>query len=221
MKYLATLLGLASLVVVGCGEPKSVLVRRPTSPVADAAVTAMWSTEVSQVARDGDWILTRSYYALADAITLTTPGENLSHASILDAQRGTIIEAVGAGVREIPLSELVARNHYVIVVRPSRMTADDQRAALARARTRVGAPYDAAGMFGVDHEDAFYCSELVYWASQTEARSGSHETVVTPADLMKYGEVIYWSGARTDPQVMELASARAARPARTAATLNE
>ena len=32
--------------------------------------------------------------------------------------------------------------------------------------------------------------------------------IITPPDLMKYGEVIYWSGKRTDPQVLDVATSR-------------
>ena len=217
MTRLGGLLIVAILTAVGAAgcDPKSAMVHRPENPSADAAVTAMWTREIHGVARDGDWILTRSYYAMGDAIALATPGEDLSHASIYDATHDTVIEAVRSGVREIPLAKLVDRNHYVIVVRPSGMTAADEALALARARTRLGAPFDITGMIGVDHADAYYCSELVYWASQTEAHSGRHERVITPADLMKYGEVIYWSGKRTDPQIMELATSRAPRAPRT------
>ena len=61
------------------------LVSRPENPVVDTAVSAMWTNEIKTVARDGDWILTRSYYAVADAIAKIAPGEDLSHASIYDA----------------------------------------------------------------------------------------------------------------------------------------
>jgi uncharacterized protein YycO len=197
------------IAAAACTRP-SVVVKRPADTRSDQAVTAMWTAEIGKVARDGDWILTRSYYLVGDAIAAMTSGsgEALSHASIYDARKGTVIEAVSDGVREIPLAQLVDRNHYVIVVRPSHMTAADQRDALARARTRLGAKFDITGMFGLDHEDAYYCSELVYWASQTEARSGHRERVVTPSDLMSYGEVIYWSGKRDDQQVMAQAASR-------------
>ena len=184
--------------LAGCSAP-SVLVKRPADPALDSAWTARWATEIRRVARDGDWILTRSYYAVGDLIALTPPGEDLSHASIYDARRDTVIEAVGSGVREITLVALLARNHHVIVVRPANMTAVEEAAALARARSQLGVAFDSWGMFGFDDPETFYCSELVFWASQTEARSGRRERVVTPADLMKYGEVIYWSGKRGDP----------------------
>lgn len=219
------MLRLSSLVVLaafaagastGCAhEPKSVMVKRPDDTTADAAITKMWASEIRKVARDGDWILTRSYYAVSDGIVVLTPGEDLSHASIFDAKHDTIIESIESGVREMPLEQLVGRNHYVIVVRPTGMTAADEAEALARARGVIGAPYDIGGMFGLETPGKYYCSELVFWASQTEARSGRHETIVTPSDLMKYGEVIYWSGKRDDKQVMELATARAPRTSTT------
>jgi uncharacterized protein YycO len=202
-------LSISSLLLFAACSHQSVLVKRPADTSTDQAVTAMWTTEISSTARDGDWILTRSYALVADGIVAVTPGESLSHASIYDAEHGTVIEAISDGVREVPLSQLVGRNHYVIVVRPSNMTAAEQHDAVVRARSKLGSKYDISGLVGVDHQDQYYCSELVYWASQTEARSGRKEHVVTPSDLMSYGEVIYWSGKRDDDQVMALAKARA------------
>ena len=203
---------LAILAVVSglgaCHEPKSLIVHRPEDPAVDAAVTKMWAHEIRHVARNGDWILTRSYYALADAITLGTGGEGISHASIYDAKHDTVIEAVESGVREIPLSQLLDRNHYAIVVRPSGMTVNDQQHALERARTQLGAEFDEFGMLGFDDPDKFYCSELVWWASETATRTDDEPIVITPSDLMKYGDVIYWSGKRDDEQIMELAGER-------------
>lgn len=188
------------------------LVKRPESKDVDKAVTAMWSHEIHQVAQDGDWILTRSYYMIADAISKTTEGVDLSHASIYDAKRDTIIEAVGDGVREIPLADLVQRNHYVIVVRPAGMTAAQRARSVERARSRIGTPFDKAGLFGLDDPNKLYCSELVWWAAQGELRTGEHHRVITPVELMQYGEVVYWSGQRTDEQVMALATERDAQP---------
>jgi hypothetical protein len=207
----ASLAAAAAVALTGCSEPRSVMVKRPQDPQVDSAVTAMWSHEIHGVAQDGDWIVSRSYYLVADGISLAAPGEPLSHASIYDAKRDTVIEAVGDGVREIPLSKLVQRNHYLIVIRPSNMTAAERRHSVERARSRIGTPFDFRGMFGIDNKDALYCSELVWWAAQTELRTGQHETVVTPADLMKYGEVVYWSGKRTDEQIMSLAMNHDAR----------
>jgi hypothetical protein len=209
MNRLAVAFALVAAVVVtslsGCAEPHSIMVKRPENPQVDAAVTTMWSHEIHDVAKDGDWILSRSYYLVADGISVIAPGEPLSHASIYDAKRDTVIEAVGSGVREIPLSQLVQRNHYLIVVHPSGMTDDERRHAVERARTRIGTPFDTTGMLGFNSKDKLYCSELVWWAAQGELRYGDHHTIITPAGLMNYGAVVYWSGKRTDEQVMALA----------------
>lgn len=205
---LATLLFFALLAGCHPTQAKSVMVHRPDDRVADAAVSELWAAEIRNVARDGDWFLSRSYYAVGDVIALTTRGEDLSHAAIYDKTRDMVVESVGEGVREVPLVTFLKRNHYVIVVRPASMTAADQVHALARAKTKIGLPFDIRGMFGFDNPNAWYCSELVYWASQTEARSGRHETVITPPDLMKYGEVIYWSGKRDDLQLQQIAVER-------------
>ncbi len=208
MIRLATLTVLAGVLFTGCAEPKSFLVKRPEDKQMDRAVTEMWSDEIANVARDGDWILSRSYYAIADAITKIAPGEELSHASIYDAKSNSIIEAVNAGVREIPLADIVQRNHYVIVVRPRHQSAKEGTEAVARARAAIGTPFDHWGFFGLQEDDKFYCSELVWWASRGEAKNGGHETIITPANLMQYGEVVYWSGKRDDAQVQALAAAR-------------
>ena len=70
MTRLSGVLIVASLMALGAAgcDPTSVMVHRPETPSADAAVTAMWTREIHGVARDGDWILTRSYYAMGDAI---------------------------------------------------------------------------------------------------------------------------------------------------------
>lgn len=199
------LVAVVAALFTGCAEPHSVMVKRPQDKNLDSAITAMWSHEIHNVAQDGDWILTRSYYMVADGISVMTRGEDLSHASIYDAQKDTIIEAVGDGVREIPLSELIQRNHYVIVVRPRAMSAAERRHSVNRARSRIGTPFDTAGLFGIDQKDAVYCSELVWWAAQGELRTGDEHTVITPSELMKYGEVVYWSGKRSDTQIQALA----------------
>jgi hypothetical protein len=209
---------LAAISISSACSARSRLIHRPDDARVDAAITAMWTAEIRRTARTGDWLLSRAYYLVSDLIVLGTSGEALSHGSIYDASRDTVIESIGSGVREIPLEQLVARNHLVLVVRPSNMTAADGRAAVARARTRIGAPFDATGMFGFDDPDRFYCSELVYWASQTAARTGSHERVVTPSDLMMYGEVISWSGVRDDAGVGELATLRRRAAPRATAT---
>jgi len=150
-----------ALLALSACAPHLASVRAPT-PVDGTAVTALWASEIRLVARDGDWLI-------------ASAGDEPTSAAMYDA-RGLALEASGP----VPLEQLVATAHAVIVVRPANMTADDEAAALARARTDSAA--DGA--------------TLVYRASQTEARTGAHAQAITPAELMQYGEVIYWSGPR-------------------------
>jgi uncharacterized protein YycO len=189
----------------GCMNHASVLVKRPENKVADAAVTELWTADVKRIARDGDWILSRSYYLTSDMIATFTGGEDLSHASIYDAQRGTVIESVGSGVREISLEQLMKRNAHVIVVHPSGLTGAERTHSVERARSRLGQAFDTGGLIGLGAADKVYCSELVWWASQMELRTGDHQRVITPSELIEYGQVVYWSGERDDAQIQNVA----------------
>ncbi len=205
--FVLSAIAVSALNLGGCVTSwHSVKVHRPDDKVVDQTVTQMWADEVRNVAQDGDWILSRSYYFVGDVISTFTPGEDLSHASIYSAKTGTVIEAVTPVVREIPLEQLIQRNHYIIVVRPNKLTAEERAASVVKARSKIGAPFDTRGMFGFDNPDAFYCSELVYWAADVEHRFNDSQTVITPPEMMNYGQVVYWSGMRSDPQVLAAAA---------------
>jgi uncharacterized protein YycO len=207
---LVRLAALAAVSVLAACNAHSVKLQRPTDVHVDRTVTEMWSGDIRTIAQDGDWILSRSYYLSGDVIATFTSGEDLSHASLYSATTGTVIESVSSGVREIPLEDFVHRNHHLILVRPSRLTAADRAESVQIARAKVGYPFDARGMFGLDNPDAFYCTELVYWAARVEDRYGDSQAVITPSELMQYGEVVYWSGERTDPQIEHAAAGHVA-----------
>ncbi len=194
-------LAAAALFQVACGP--SLYRKKPASPVVNDAITAMWSKDIKEHAQSGDWILTRSYSAIGDVIAIGSGGEEISHAVIYDAERGTVIEAITPKVREVPLEELLARNRIAIVVRPNGTTHASRRASVARARGAVGSKFDYTGLFGISSGSKFYCSELVVWASGVERG----DFVVTPASLLKRGEVLYLSGVRDDALVQRTALA--------------
>jgi hypothetical protein len=174
---------LIAITAIGACTANLVEVRRSDDRADHAAVTQLWDDEVRRIARDGDWIIARA-----------SATGTLVYAGMYDHTHATLVEADDAGaIRETPLGDALARSHSLIIVRPSNMTAVDAADALARARTRLGTehPGNPAG--------------FLTWASQTAARAGSSDTA-TPADLMRYGEVVYWSGGRDDEQVMVLAS---------------
>lgn len=198
-----TSLSLLALLLATACTSGSLVVDKPTDLTVNREVDAMWIRDIRRVARSGDWILSRSYSMTGDMVTATTIGESLSHASIYDAERGTIIEAINPVVREVPLESLVARNRYLVVVRPSGLTERQQLASVARARAQVGAAFDYGGLFGFDDPAEFYCSELVAWAANV--RHG--EVVVSPANLFDLGEAIYFSGARDDQATQRAAAA--------------
>ena len=194
----------------------SMVVEKPADPAINQAVTALWARDVRRTAQTGDWILSRSYSMTGDLIAAATFGENLSHASIYDAERGTIIEALRPVVREVPLENLLARNRVVIVVRPTGLSQEARLASVERARAQVGTEFDIGGIVGAGAEDRFYCSELVLWASQ---KGGTAGAIVTPSELVQHGEVVYYSGERNDPALIDtarLAFARERRDLRTA-----
>lgn len=206
LTFLAALLILI-LVLSACGGG-SLVVKKPADEATNQAVTAMWARDVRHKAQTGDWILSRSYSKTGDFIAAVTSGESLSHASIYDAERGTIVEALQPVVREVPLENLLARNHVVIVVRPAGLTQEERLASVERARSVVGAKFDFTGMLGAGSDDRFYCSELVLWASQMDGTAGA---VVTPSELVQHGEVVYFSGERSDPALIDTARVTEAR----------
>lgn len=199
--FTATTLTTLAIVLSATACGGSVVRKKPQDPTVNRAVTTMWARDIKRVARDGDWILTRSYSAVGDVIAMGTRGPEISHASVYDAERGTAIEAVRPVVREVPLEHLLERNRVAIIVRPYGLTDAQRHAAVSRARSAIGKKFDVGGMFGMDDADEFYCSELVVWAAQIE----THSFVVTPASLVDYGEIIYLSGVRESADLQRVA----------------
>lgn len=190
----------------GCWKG-SLYAERPKDRVVDFAIDKLWADEIRRVARDGDWIVSRSLTSTGDLLTMVSSGEKFSHASIVDVTHGTIIEAITPVVREISLEELLSRNWYVVVVRPSGQTAEEAKASLERARGELGKEFDLWGFVGYPQPGLWYCTELVYWASGFEESHGAH-AVLFPNELLDYGEVIYYSGRRDDRQVQRIAAER-------------
>ena len=203
LPFLVALFVVATGAATGCGSA-SMYRHKPTDPSVNQAVTAMWAQGIRSQAQSGDWILTRSYSAIGDLIALGSRGKELSHASIYDADTDTVIEAIGSGVREVPLTHLLARNRVAIVVRPNHSTTRSRQAAVERARAVVGSPFDYGGLFGFQTDEKFYCSELVVWAANLEHNGW----VTTPSSLIERGTIIYSSGIREDRQVQLTAVTR-------------
>lgn len=89
-----------------------------------------------------------------------------SHVALIDAGRGTVIEAVWPEVREMPLAAVIDRHpQHAVQGLPG-----DAARVLECARRQLGRPYDLRGMLGLGlHRDwqdqsAWWCSELVAWS---------------------------------------------------------
>ncbi len=202
LAVLALLIKVA-LVQLACGG--SVLVKRPKHAPTDRAITALWVDEIRHIAKPGDILLSRSYSLPGDIIAVGTSGEDLSHAALWDAERGVVIEAITPRVHTVSLDKFVHRNRYIILVRPRGLTDAQRVAAVERARGAIGLGFDVLGMLGInDRDDKYYCTELV-----ADAIGGIDAgRIITPNELMEYGDVVYFSGLRDAPQVQEQAVGR-------------
>src|SRR5688500_15282928 len=89
---LAALITGLCLAQAGC-YTGSLYADRPKNKLVDLAISQMWADEIRRIARDGDWILSRSLTWEGDTISFLTGYEQFSHASIVDVTNGTIIEA--------------------------------------------------------------------------------------------------------------------------------
>jgi hypothetical protein len=91
-----------------------------------------------------DIIVSTARHAVSYAIragTLST----VSHA-MLYAGNGNVIEAVGSGVREIPIEQAIGDAILAVAYRDNRVTPSIAQAIVDYARGRVGNPYNYAGV---------------------------------------------------------------------------
>jgi hypothetical protein len=159
------------------------------------AETQNWVERVRRDARDGDWIAIRGYHP-ADHLVAGATLQPLSHAAILDISRDEVIEAVAPKVRVVSLTEFITHTHRFEIIRPQGATPEAGREAVARAREKVGTPYDFLGTIGLPSEKRAYCSELCAWAWSVEVdRKGPHK-VFHPAHMSAYGDVLFAAGPR-------------------------
>lgn len=193
---------------LGAGCSHSMIVARPDDPQLDTAYSEMFIADLERNAQEGDIILRRGYAVLSDVITLVTPGPDMSHAAIYDAQTKTVIEAVDGGVRENNLRAYASGAHRVMIVRPSGLRWTERRAAVDKARSAIGTPFDYAGFVGLDDPDRFYCSELVAWAIDARGRGMHVPFLIAPGQLVNYGDTVYDSGERGAAPLVAVAAAR-------------
>lgn len=170
-----------------------------SAPVgAEAArLTEHWLDVLSRRARPGDWIVVRGTH-IGDQVVAAGSAAELTHAAIYDPESRTVIEAVGSGVHEEPVRELLAQSVRFQIIRPRDWSAEEGREALERARGRVGFDYDFTGTIGLQSDRRFYCTELCLDAYRARERGWMPSGVIHPEHMERYGEVVFDSGLRPD-----------------------
>jgi uncharacterized protein YycO len=118
-------------------------------PFIDCKITAADYAWLAHNLRDGDIVLTRANGYLTNWFIKG----RYTHATIFI--KGLIYEAVGSGVRRIPLFDLVKDKDYLLVVR-FKESFDTQK-LYKDANSILGAKYD----FLFLESDKYYCSEFV------------------------------------------------------------
>ena len=189
------LVALASLGALAYFEATGNAPPLPQHGAETEAETQNWVARIRREARDGDWIAIRGYHP-ADHLVAGATLAPLSHAAILDITHDEVIEAVSPKVRVVSLTEFITHTHRFEVIRPAGATPEAGQSAVARAREKIGTPYDFLGTIGLPSEKRAYCSELCAWAWSVEVdRKGPHK-VLHPAHMSSYGEVLFEAGPR-------------------------
>jgi len=195
-RVVLTLLLVGGAAASARADVRGIPVKHPSGAGADAE-TERWIQIVRDRGDHGGWLVVRGTQVGDQAVAAVTLGE-LSHAAVLDKEREEVIEAVANGVVVTPLRALLAQAHRLVVVRPAGFTADEGRAAVARARSHVGQKYDWLGLVGAENDGRFYCTELAVDAYRGRERGWKVHRVIFPADIPKLGEVRFDSGPRQD-----------------------
>jgi protein tyrosine phosphatase (PTP) superfamily phosphohydrolase (DUF442 family) len=189
------LLGLGPLAASApAGDLPGAPVKRPTGAAAEAE-TDRWMRLVRDEADDGGWLVVRGSHVGDQAVAAATLG-TLSHAAVLDKQKGEVIEALAGGVVVTPVRRLIAQAYRLVIVRPPGWTPEEGRAAVARARTRVGREYDWLGLVGAQQDARFYCTELAVDAYRGRERGWKLGRIIFPADVPALGTVLVDTGPR-------------------------
>jgi len=150
---------------------------------------------VKEKANQGDWLVVRGSHPGDQAVAAATMGW-LSHAAVLDKEKGEVIEALAGGVQVTPLRKLLAAAHRLLIVRPQGWTPEEGKAAVARARSRIGQKYDWLGLVGAQQDARFYCTELAVDAWQGRKKGWTLGNPVRPEDVPALGHVVFDSGPR-------------------------
>jgi protein tyrosine phosphatase (PTP) superfamily phosphohydrolase (DUF442 family) len=195
-----------------CGETPGLPVRKPEGRAAEAETDA-WVKMVREKGDQGGWLVVRGTH-VGDQTVAALTRATLSHAVVFDKQKEEVIEAVSSGVKVTPLRTLLAQAHRLQIIRPPGWTPEAGQAAVARARSRVGAKYDWMGLVAAQDDKRFYCTELAVDAYDGRKAGWKLGLVIFPADMATLGTLTFDSGPRDKTSVLEPRFARKLSEAR-------
>ena len=167
-------------------------------PETHARQNADIEQKVIEIAKTGDWLVTRGYHATDNLVTNAT-GSPISHVAVYNSQTHQVVEAEGKGVHLSDLKEYVDKSYRLLIIRPRWRTEANAEMAWDNAFKLVGKNYDFLGTIGFNFPNSYYCSELainVYsdWYSGNE----KFPAVIKPGELYLYGSVLYDSLPRDE-----------------------
>ncbi|MDR2349178.1 MAG: hypothetical protein LBF41_00955 [Deltaproteobacteria bacterium] len=149
---------------------------------------------VKAVIEAGDWLVIRGVTDPSNFISSVT-NMPFSHSAIYDAENDSVIEAEAHGVSVTPLAKFLAKAQRVWVLKPVWATPETRPLAVARARSRVGKPYDFTGLVGIPVPGTYYCTELVMdsWRPfmGDDDSDNPIPAVISPGRLHHWGRVVY------------------------------
>lgn len=158
--------------------------------------------------KKGDLIVSTTGANVSGVIRLGT-GSPVSHA-MLYIGNGTVIEAVGSGVRRVALKEAVNDASLAVAYRMKNLSDEEASQVVDFATLHIGKPYDYAGVGGagiarntaawvlagaivcllasaavIGSPDRFFCSELVLaaFASVNKPLTSRSPSVSVPHDI--------------------------------------
>jgi hypothetical protein len=159
------------------------------------AETQSWIRIIKARAGPGMWLVTRGYHQGDDLVAVITNAP-FSHASIIDPEKGTVIEAIAKGVIETPLQKFLSETHRVVIVKPKGWTEEGGKVALQKSRKQLGKGYDFLGTIGAPSKKRWYCSELAVWSNGQEVNKKGPKNIYHPRALIKMGTVLFDSNNR-------------------------
>jgi hypothetical protein len=172
------------------------MLHRPPPAIAEVQNREMLR-QIEALGETGDWLIIRGYKVMDDALSAMSGGP-LSHAAILDKEKGVVIEAERIGVHSTTLQAYIAKSHRIVLVRPFWAKGGAGADAVSNAYAHCGKRYNYMGiLFQAKDPSRQYCTELVVNVYQKYFRpEDTFEAILMPMAMLAWGRVVWDSGPR-------------------------